>query len=192
MRKPILTASLAALGARRRRVRRRRRRSPATAAPTTVAATRRRRHAASDDCGTGDDGRAGHDGARTRRCRQDHLALADGDRDALRDRRRRPGARRRRLLELSRRGGSQDARPQRIRAQRRGDRRARTRPRRHRRHQPRSAVAVRHTRDRSLGRAGGGDVRRHLHPDRAARRARPGTSPRRPSSSARCRPTSPR
>ena len=36
--------------------------------------------------------------------------------------------------------------------------------------QSRPAVPVRHARDRSLGRAGGGDVRRHLHPDRAARR----------------------
>ena len=78
-----------------------------------------------------------------------------------------------------------------VRAERRGDRRARARPHRDRRHQSRLPRPTRHARDRPLGGLRGRVVRRRLRPDRAARRWRPGTSPRRPSWSARCRPTSP-
>ena len=177
-------------GMRRRRRRRRRRRgrrttvasAPAATSPDTVATTPATEPPGPATTEAGD--RPGPV--------EDHLAVADGDRDAVRDRCRRPGDRRRQLLELPAGGGRQDDRALGVRAERRGDRRLRARPRRHRRHQPGVARAARLARHRPLGGPGGDHARRRLRADRATRRRdrsrRRGGRAGRPT----CRPTSPR
>ena len=139
--------------------------SPVAAFPVTIDGGERR----------GDDRRAA--GA-------DRLALADGDRDAVRDRCRRSGRGRRRPVELPVRGA--DDRPVGVRAERRGDRLVRAGPGRllDRAGRPRR-VARRRSASRRFS------SRRRSRSTTCTTRSsssvsRPGTSPRRRPSSRRC------
>ncbi len=111
----------------------------------------------------------------------DRVALAERDRGPVRDRRRRPGRRGGRPVELPARGA--DDRPLRVRAQRRSDRRVRAGPRRVRDRARRSGIVTRRLRDHGAAARRGGHARRRVRADRAARASRPATRRRhRPSS----------
>ena len=138
-------------GCGRRRRRRRRRRHhvcsdgiDASADPSTLATAVDGRIVRPDDAG-----RCGQ-----RRPAAHRVAVADGDRDAVRHRGRRPGHRRRRPVQLPGRGRGGADRPLRVHPERRSDRRLRARPRR----DVRTAgphVAARGRRTRGVGGPGG-------------------------------------
>ena len=121
---------------------------------TDASAARRPRPPAPDApaATTGDTAADRHDRRRREpageRAAAHRVAVGDAHRDAVRHRRRRPGDRRRRPVELPGRGGGGDDRPVRLHAERRGDRRLRPRPRRdvRRRRADRAARGARHRR----------------------------------------------
>ena len=115
----------------------RRRRRPRDRWRRSRAATQSRPPAAStpatEPAGAGDDG--GDDRASPAADRQ---PVADGDRDAVRDRRRRPGDRRRRTLNYPAEAAAKMTELSGVHPEHRGDRRLRARPRRHRRRRTRT------------------------------------------------------
>ena len=115
----------------------------------------------------------------------DRVALADGDRGSVRDRRGQAGDRRRRPVELPGRRAAHEA--LRLHAERRGDRRVQTRPgRRVRRHQGRRGGARQAPHPRPAG-AGGAEPGRGVRADPPARERDRPREPRRTPSPRSCR-----